>query len=95
MRLIVDRCKETGKRYKTVPVRELIDGEISLATLRDVSTSVRRDEVKLDMISFKTLGGKRVLITGAGGSIGSELVIQCLNFNPVEIICFDINEENL
>ena len=36
-----------------------------------------------------------MLITGVGGSIGSELVTQCLNFSPAEIICLDINEENI
>ena len=41
------------------------------------------------------LKDKRVLITGAGGSIGSELVKQCLTFNPAEIICLDTSEENI
>ena len=41
------------------------------------------------------LQGNRVLITGAGGSIGSELVKQCLTFNPAEIICVDISEEKI
>ena len=82
MRRIVDSCKKTGKRYRTVPaLHEIIGGEISLALIRDVSYSdlLGREEVKLDMISIeKILNGKRVLITGAGGSIGSELVKQCL-----------------
>ena len=57
---------------------------------------MHRDEVKLDNRSIRNLlQGKRVLITGAGGSIGSELVTQCLNFSPAEIICLDINEENI
>ena len=43
----------------------------------------------------KLLAGKRILITGAGGSIGSELVRQCLTFKPSEIICLDISEENI
>tara|TARA_A200000159_G_C7185323_1_gene281368 strand:- start:275 stop:487 length:213 start_codon:yes stop_codon:yes gene_type:complete len=41
------------------------------------------------------LNNRRVLITGAGGSIGSELVKQCLTFNPTEIICVDFNEEKI
>ena len=99
IRRIVDICKETGKRYKTVPgINEIIDGEISMAAVRDVSYSdlLGRQEVKLDMNSIENiLKGKRVLITGAGGSIGSELVKQCLSFNPAEIICLDISEENI
>ena len=99
MRRIVDSCKKTGKRYRTVPaLHEIIGGEISLALIRDVSYSdlLGREEVKLDMISIeKILNGKRVLITGAGGSIGSELVKQCLTFNPAEIIGLDVDEERI
>ena len=55
-----------------------------------------RDEIKLDMNSIEGLiQGKRVLITGAGGSIGSELVQQCLPFQPSEIICLDNGEEKI
>ena len=99
IRRIVDICKQTGKRYKTVPaINEIIDGEISMDAIRDVSYAdlLGREEVKLDMNSIEnTFTGKRVLITGAGGSIGSELVKQCLNFNPAEIICLDTSEENI
>ena len=48
------------------------------------------------MNSIETmLKGKRVLISGAGGSIGSELVKQCIAFEPAEIICLDTNEEKI
>ena len=96
---IIDACKLTGKRFKTVPsLSELIDKDVSLAAIRDVSylDLLGRDEVKLDMNSIENmLYGKRVLITGAGGSIGSELVQQCLAFGPSEIICLDNNEEKI
>ena len=99
MRRIVKFCKSTGKRYKTVPsLAELIDKDITLAAIRDVSyvDLLGREEVKLDRNSIELLlKGKRILISGAGGSIGSELVKQCLLFNPVEIICVDCSEENL
>ena len=99
MRNIISACKSTGKPYKTVPsLIELIDKDVSLATARDVSyiDLLGRDEVTLDMISIeKMLLGKRILITGAGGSIGSELVKQCLKFNPSELICFDCDEEKI
>ena len=99
MRRIVEVCKVVGKRYRTLPsLSELMNSEISLASVRDVSYTdlLGREEVKLDMNSIENmLVGKRVLITGAGGSIGSELVKQCLNFNPAEMICIDFNEENI
>ena len=99
IRRIVDICKQAGKRYKTVPgLDELIDKDVSLAAVRDVSyvDLLGRAEVKLDMNSIEDLlKGKRVLITGAGGSIGSELVKQCLNFQPAEIICLDHSEEKI
>ena len=99
IRRIVQFCKSTGKNYKIVPsLAELIDKEISLSTIRDVSyvDLLGREEVKLDRNSIEhLLNGKRILISGAGGSIGSELVKQCLLFDPVEIICVDNCEENL
>ena len=99
MRTIVEHCKATGKRYRIVPsFTELLDKDNSLSTIRDVSyiDLLGREEVKLDRNSIvHLLRGKRVLITGAGGSIGSELVKQCLAFNPSEIICVDCCEENI
>ena len=99
MRRIVKICKQTGKRYKTVPsMTELIDNEPTIDNIRDVNYSdlLGRQEVQLDMNSIESmLQGKRVLITGAGGSIGSELVKQCLTFNPAEIICVDFSEEKI
>ncbi|MCS5623250.1 MAG: polysaccharide biosynthesis protein [Candidatus Marinimicrobia bacterium] len=99
MRTIVEHCKASGKRYRIVPsLTELLDKDISLSTIRDVSyvDLLGREEVKLDRNSIEDLlKGKRVLITGAGGSIGSELVKQCLAFNPSEIICVDCCEENI
>ena len=99
IRRIVKHCKLSGKNYKTVPsLLELIDKDVTLATIRNVSyiDLLGRDEVKLDMNSIdKTMHGKRILITGAGGSIGSELVRQCLVFKPSEILCLDHSEENI
>ena len=99
MRRIIEICKQTGKRYKTVPgIDELINREVSLDIVRDVSYSdlLGRREVILDMNSIENmLHGKRILISGAGGSIGSELVEQCLAFDPSEIICLDVNEEKI
>ena len=99
MRKIIEICKSTGKYYKTVPgFNELIDKEISFSVIRDVEYSdlLGREEANLDMNSIENmLQGKRVLITGAGGSIGHELVKQCLGFDPAELICLDMNEEKV
>ena len=99
IRRIIKLCKSTGKNYKIVPsLTELLDKEVSLSAIRDVSyvDLLGREEVRLDKNSIENLlKGKRVLITGAGGSIGSELVRQCLIYNPAELICIDNSEENL
>ena len=99
LRQIVKLCKNTGKSYKLVPsLNEMIDTKITVANIRPVSYSdlLGRAEVKLDMESIDNLiNGKRILITGAGGSIGSELVSQCLVYNPSEILCLDQSEEKI
>lgn len=99
MREIIKACKQTGKRYKTIPgLNELLNKDINYSTLRDVSylDLLGREEVKLDMHSIdKFIKGKRVLVTGAGGSIGYELVKQCIKFKPSQIICIDNNEEKI
>jgi len=99
MRNIVDRCKETGKKYRTLPgIWELIDGSVSIKLIRDVSIVdlLGRKEVHLDRDSIsRFISQKNVLITGAGGSIGSELARQCITFAPRTLILLDISEFNL
>ena len=99
MRKIVELCKKTEKPFKTLPsIAELIEGNISISQLREVSPVdlLGREEISLDKESIKNfISGKRVLVTGAGGSIGSELVRQCLNYEPALLIMIDISELNL
>jgi len=99
MRRIVEQCKAYGKPYKTVPdLSEIIDDNVSLKMIRDVSyvDLLGRDEIQLDSQSItEFMHGKRVLVTGAGGSIGSELVRQCFKFDPAMVILFDNSEYNL
>ncbi len=99
MRRIVAICKSTNKPYRTVPtLNELMDGKISLSNVREVSMVdlLGRKEVQLDHSSIsKYIYGKRVLVTGAGGSIGSELVRNCMTFDPDLLILFDQSEHNL
>ena len=99
MRRIVDHCKVVKKPYRTIPtMSELIDKKITLNAVRDVSIMdlLGRQEVNLNRSEIsKYIYGKKVLVTGAGGSIGSELVKQCLGFDPGLLILFDQSENNL
>jgi FlaA1/EpsC-like NDP-sugar epimerase len=99
MRYIVEQCKKTNKPFKTLPyLSELIERNISISQLREVSLSdlLGREEIALDKNLIRsTIKGKRVLITGAGGSIGSELVRQCIRYDPSILLMFDNSELNL
>ena len=99
MRDIINFCKFTNKPFKTLPsISKVIKGDISVSHFRDVSILdlLGREEVDLDKSSIrKLIVGKRILVTGAGGSIGSELVRQCLNYNPSVLVMVDSSEFNL
>jgi FlaA1/EpsC-like NDP-sugar epimerase len=99
MRRIVELCDRTGKRYRTIPkIGELIEGRISANTIREVRLEdlVGRQEVRLDPERIsRFLCGKRILVTGAGGSIGSELVRQISRFQPQVVGLLDFSELNL
>lgn len=99
MRRIVGACKAAGKPYKTVPsLSEIIDENVSVKMIRDVSyvDLLGRAEIKLDTLAIREfVKGKRILVTGAGGSIGSELVRQCFQFKPAMVTLFDNSEFNL
>jgi len=99
MRRIVDACKETTLPYKTLPgLGEIIDGKISIKALRDVNYNdlLGREEVRLDSEAIRGyIRGKCVFVTGAGGSIGSELCRQIIKFNPKALILLDCSEANL
>jgi len=96
---IVDECKKSKKPFKTLPsMSELMEGKISIAQFREVSIVdlLGREEVELDKDAIsKFIKGKRVLVTGAGGSIGSELVRQCVKYEPSVLVMMDISELNL
>lgn len=99
IRRIVDLCKKTTARYKIVPgLGELITGNVSLKSIRDVEYRdlLGRKPVKLDNESIGDyLGGKIILVTGAGGSIGSGLCAQILKYKPKELILFERAESPL
>jgi FlaA1/EpsC-like NDP-sugar epimerase len=99
MRRIIAICKSTGNNYRTVPTfSELIGGKVSMKSVREVSMVdlLGRKEVQLDRSSISQyIFGKKVLVTGAGGSIGSELVRNCLTFDPDLLVLMDQSEHNL
>jgi len=99
MRRIVGLCEQTGKQYRTIPkIGELIEGRITVSAIREVRLEdlVRRQEVNLDQEKIsQILRGKRILVTGAGGSIGSELVRQISRFQPQVVGLLDFSELNL
>ena len=99
LRRIIDICKLSGKTFKTVPsLNEMINKDVTLQSIRDVSylDLLGRDEVQLDINAIENfIKGKRILITGAGGSIGSELVRQCLEYDPGSLVLLDNSEQNL
>ena len=95
---IVEKCKEAKAKVKIMPgVAEMIDGKFSINKIRDVDVEdlLGRESIKLDYDGISDyLKGKTVLVTGGGGSIGSELCRQISKFNPKELIIFDIYENN-
>ncbi|OPY92469.1 MAG: UDP-N-acetyl-alpha-D-glucosamine C6 dehydratase [Syntrophaceae bacterium PtaU1.Bin231] len=99
MRRVVEACEQTGKRYRTLPkIGELIEGRITVNTVREVSMEdlIGREKVQLDEDRISAfLQRKRVLITGAGGSIGSELVRQICRYRPESLVLMDFSEFNL
>ncbi|SMP57023.1 nucleoside-diphosphate sugar epimerase/dehydratase [Anoxynatronum buryatiense] len=99
MREVIDVAAGAGVRLKTVPgVYELIDGQVSIKEIRDVDIEdlLGREPVDLDLEAIAGfLKGKKVLVTGGGGSIGSELCRQIADFAPRELLMLDIYENHL
>lgn len=105
IRDIVSICRNTGVQTRTIPgIYELLDDKIRIESIRQVQIEdlLRREPVKTDIKKVEDfLNGKKVLVTGSGGSIGSELCRQILKCNPSEIVLlgqgensiFDINYE--
>ena len=99
MSRIVELCRASGLPYKTVPgLGEIINDKVSIKAIRDVSYKdlLGRPAVRLEMEKIgEILRGKTVLVSGAGGSIGSELSRQILKFGPRLLILWDASEEKL
>ena len=95
---ILNICKETGCRLRTIPgMYQLVNNEVSVSRLRDVEIAdlLGREQVKVNNDEiFADLKGKTILVTGGGGSIGSELCRQIAFAEPKRLVIFDIYENN-
>ena len=99
IKTMVEHCRKTNVSFKILPgVGDLIDGKVSIQQIRDIDLNdlLGRDPILLDEVQISHyLQGKRVLVTGAGGSIGSEICRQVARFNPQKIILFENAETPL
>ncbi len=95
---ILDLCEGTGCVMKTLPgIYQLINEEVSVQTLRDVDFEdlLGREQVQINNDEvFGMITGKTILVTGGGGSIGSELCRQIARHKPKRLVIFDIYENN-
>lgn len=98
LRAILDICKNTGCELKILPgMYQLVNGEVSVGKLRPVNIDdlLGRDEVSVNIEQIiGYVSGKKILVTGGGGSIGSELCRQIASHGPKQLIIFDIYENN-
>ncbi|MBN2809773.1 MAG: polysaccharide biosynthesis protein [Deltaproteobacteria bacterium] len=99
LKRLVEVCRSTGATYKVLPgLSELIDCQVSIRSMREISYRdfIGREALQLDHDAISDyLQNRVVLVTGAGGSIGSELCRQIIRFAPKLLLLFDAGEENL
>ena len=97
-REIIDICKNTNTKLKTIPgIYEIIDGKVNVTKIRDVQIEdlLGRETVKMNLNDMDSIiNDKVVMVTGGGGSIGSELCRQIAKYNPRQLIILDIYENN-
>lgn len=99
VRQVADVCRRRGIPFRTMPgIYELLGGKVSISRLRDVDISdlLRREPAVIDDEAVgRTLAGKRILVTGAGGSIGLELCRQILRWRPAELALLGHGENSI
>jgi FlaA1/EpsC-like NDP-sugar epimerase len=99
MRRITEVCQTTKLPFKTVPaLSDIIRGEASINQFRDVSLEdlLGREPIQIDLESVRReIADRTVLVTGAAGSIGSELCRQILDYGPAQLVWLDQNETGL
>lgn len=98
IREILEICKDTECKLRVLPgIYQLVNGEVNVSKLRDVEVEdlLGREPIKVDLDSIlKYVSGKVVLVTGGGGSIGSELCRQIASHKPKQLVIVDIYENN-
>ncbi len=99
VRTVADLCRVQGVPFRTMPgIYELIGGQVNVNRLREVEITdlLRRQPARIDdELVGGSLAGKRVMITGAGGSIGSELCRQVARWNPAELVLLGHGENSI
>ena len=95
---LINLCQQTGRRTRILPgIYQLASGQVSTKKIRDVAVEdlLGRDRVQVDSTQIgEYITGKTVLVTGGGGSIGSELCRQIASLQPKRLVIFDIYENN-
>ena len=95
---LLNICKETSCELKNLPgMYQFMLGEVTVSRMKDVSIEdlLGREPIQADMQKvYEYINGKTVMVTGGGGSIGSELCRQIASHNPKQLIIFDIYENN-
>ncbi len=99
IRLVNDACRQKGISSRTMPgMYELIGGKVSVNRLRevDITDLLRREPVTIDdHLVGSILGGKRIMVTGAGGSIGREICRQIARWSPAELVLLGHGENSI
>lgn len=96
---LVEECRRARVRFKIIPgIQDIIEGEVNLNQIREVELEdlLRRPPVKLNLEEIAGyLSRRRVLVTGAGGSIGAELCRQIVKYNPARLVLLGKGENSL
>jgi FlaA1/EpsC-like NDP-sugar epimerase len=99
LRQIVERLQGLNLLFRTIPaMEEVIEGHVTVSQIRtvDIKDLLGREQVELDEARIKeNLHGERILVTGAGGSIGSEICRQLLRYHPARLVLLEQAENNL
>src|SRR6266852_6167311 len=99
MRRFVEICNQAKVCFRTVPaLKDIIVGQVTVNQLREVSLEdlLGREPVQIDLESVrKEIAGRTLIVTGAAGSIGSEICRQILEYGPARLVCLDQSETGL